>query len=159
MKRVMAALGATVTALVLLFSYRTSLGDTVVALSGSAAKVVTAGSTGEVTSAASSPGAPGPNPSSSAVTVINGATEQTPYGPVQVQVTFTGAKISQITALQQPTADRRSQQINTVALPQLQSEALTAQSASIDVVSGATYTTQGYIASLQSAIDAAHRAA
>lgn len=153
MKRILAALGATLAALVLLFSYRTSLGDTVVASPGSTAQIVPAGS-----SAAASSG-PDPSESPSAVTVIDGATEQTPYGPVQVQVTFTGAKITQVTALQQPSAERRSQQINAMALPRLQGETLAAQSAAIDAVSGATYTTQGYIASLQSAIDAAHRAA
>jgi uncharacterized protein with FMN-binding domain len=61
--------------------------------------------------------------------------------------------------LQQPTDARRSQEINAFALPQLRAETLAAQSARIDAVSGATYTTEGYQASLQSALDAAHRAA
>jgi uncharacterized protein with FMN-binding domain len=74
---------------------------------------------------------------------------------VQVQITVTGGKITQVSALQTPTADHRSVSINARATPTLASEALTAQSANIDSVSGATYTSDSYKISLQSAIDLA----
>jgi uncharacterized protein with FMN-binding domain len=75
---------------------------------------------------------------------------------VQVRITVSGGRISDITALQLPTDRRRSQQISQYAGPILRSEAIAAQSASIDTVSGATYTSQGYEQSLQSALDQAH---
>ncbi|GAA1445937.1 hypothetical protein GCM10009617_26260 [Leifsonia poae] len=85
--------------------------------------------------------------------MIDGATEDTRYGPVQVEVTFAGKKITAVKTLQSPTGDGRSVQINDYALPILAQEALASQSASIDTVSGATYTSDGYTQSLQSAID------
>lgn len=88
--------------------------------------------------------------------VADGTAQLTEHGPVQVQVTIEGGRITAVTALQYPSAERRSQQINAVALPQLSAEVIDAQSANIDVVSGATETTDGYVASLQSALDAAH---
>ena len=63
-----------------------------------------------------------------------------------------------VAVVQYPDSDRKSVRINQRALPQLQSEALTAQSAQIDTVSGATYTSDGYVKSLQSAIDEARAA-
>lgn len=168
MKRIIAAAAATVAALVLLFSYRTSLGDTVVALPGSVARVASSGQPGAVATTAGSDPPPqpaaaatlGPDTTGSGTTtgsaVVDGATEQTPYGPVQVELTVTSGRITQVTVLQQPTAAFRSQQINAFALPQLRTETLAAQSARIDAVSGATYTTEGYRASLQSALDTAH---
>ncbi len=100
---------------------------------------------------------PTPTPSAStgatATKVVDGAVEDTRYGPVQVEVTFTGTKITAITAVQTPSGDGRSVQINQYAIPILTQEALSSQSASIDTVSGATYTSDGYTQSLQSAID------
>ncbi len=81
---------------------------------------------------------------------------QTRYGPVQVQVTYANGTITKASAVVYPTRSRRDLAINRRAIPILQAETLTAQSAQIDTVSGATYTTYGYIDSLQSAIDAAH---
>jgi uncharacterized protein with FMN-binding domain len=84
---------------------------------------------------------------------VTGAVESTQYGPVQVQVTVSGGRIADVKAVQLPGADNpRSSQISASASPQLRQEALTAQSASVHVVSGATYTSQGYQASLQSAL-------
>jgi uncharacterized protein with FMN-binding domain len=91
--------------------------------------------------------------------VVDGATEQTPYGPVQVELTVDGGRITQVTVLQHPDAGQLSEEINAFALPQLRAETLAAQSSRIDAVSGATYTTEGYQASLQSALDAAHLSA
>jgi uncharacterized protein with FMN-binding domain len=75
------------------------------------------------------------------------------YGAVQVKVTVSGGKIASITALQLPASDPKSAQISQFAGPQLQSEALAAQSAKINGVSGASYTSQSYETSLQSALD------
>ncbi|MGH6657002.1 MAG: FMN-binding protein [Actinocrinis sp.] len=94
-------------------------------------------------------------PAASATKVITGDAAQTNYGPVQLQVTFNGKKITNISVLQYPSESYRDQQINTYALPALNQEAISAQSAKIDVVSGATYTSEGYAQSLQSAIDKA----
>ncbi|MCW2870957.1 MAG: hypothetical protein JWL99_2277 [Streptomyces oryziradicis] len=85
---------------------------------------------------------------------VTGDTAQTQYGPVQVEITMTGTKITAATALQHPTGGQ-SDQINANAVPKLNQEAVTAQSASIDAVSGASYTSAGYKQSLQSALDKA----
>lgn len=95
--------------------------------------------------------APKPKP----VTKVVGETADTPYGPVQVQVTMVGHRITDVTALQLPDGNRRDQDIASFAVPELRKEALSAQGAHIDSVSGATYTSEGYITSLQSALDRA----
>jgi uncharacterized protein with FMN-binding domain len=87
---------------------------------------------------------------------VAGAAVMTPYGPVQVQVKVRGTRIVSISTLALPFDRSRSQEISQVAGPLLRSEALKAQSARIDVVSGATYTSEGYAQSLQSALDRAH---
>jgi uncharacterized protein with FMN-binding domain len=84
---------------------------------------------------------------------ITGADSPNQYGDVQVQVTTSGGKITQVTAVRLPTGDGRSQEISSFAGPQLAQQALAAQSANIDGVSGATYTSESYRASLQSALD------
>jgi uncharacterized protein with FMN-binding domain len=86
---------------------------------------------------------------------LTGAVENTQYGPTQVQVTLTGTKITEITVLQHTNEGATSAQIDSTALPKLTAEALAAQSARIDAVSGASYTSSGYIQSLQSALDKA----
>ncbi|MGO4341899.1 FMN-binding protein [Pedococcus sp. 2YAF34] len=80
----------------------------------------------------------------------------TRFGNVQVQITVAGGKITAAQVLQVPWNDHRDQEINSYAVPVLNSEVVQAQSATIDMVSGATYTSDGYIQSLQSAIDQAH---
>lgn len=90
---------------------------------------------------------------------VNGAVIDTMYGPVQVQVTVRGSRIVSANAINYPQGGGRDQEINSLAIPQLDQEAMQAQSARIDTVSGATYTSDGYRRSLQSALDAAHRAA
>jgi uncharacterized protein with FMN-binding domain len=87
--------------------------------------------------------------------VVNGSPADTSYGPVQVQITVQDGKITKVTAVDYPTENPRDQEINSYAIPQLDQEALSAQSASIDTVSGATVTSDGYISSLQSALDQA----
>ena len=111
------------------------------------------GSSSQPGSAPSSP-ASGAAPAGASKTVTGDAAD-TRYGPVQLAVTFSGKKITQIQVLEYPTETGRDQEINTYAIPQLNQEAMSAQSANIDGVSGATYTSEGYQQSLQSAIDKA----
>lgn len=81
---------------------------------------------------------------------FTGPNENTQYGPVQVQLTVANGKITAANDVQQP-----EDSIGANAVSQLNSEVLTAQSANIQAVSGATYTSNGYIASLQQAVDQA----
>jgi uncharacterized protein with FMN-binding domain len=98
---------------------------------------------------ASSPAAAG------AAKTVTGDVAQTIYGPIQVQVTVKNGKVTAAQATQYPNGSPRDAQINSYAIPALNSEAVAAGSAQIDTVSGATYTSQGYISSLQSALDKA----
>ncbi|MEU9126927.1 FMN-binding protein [Kitasatospora sp. NPDC048540] len=86
---------------------------------------------------------------------VTGDAANTRYGAVQVRVTLDGRRIAKIEVIRYPSHDRRDQEINSFALPQLGQEAIAAQSAHIDAVSGATYTSDGYTRSLQSALDQA----
>lgn len=113
-----------------------------------------ASATPPVTPSVTTPGAT-PAPSARPRTVAGPAVD-TRYGPVQVQITLTGTRISSVGVLQVPLDTSRDQEINSYAVPQLNQETLTAQSAQIDSVSGATYTSDGYLQSLQGALDAAH---
>ena len=87
--------------------------------------------------------------------VVTGEVVNGPYGPSQVAITLSGGKITKVTVLQHTDDGENSQQIDGNALPKLTAETLTAQSAKIDAVSGASYTSAGYIKSLQSALDKA----
>jgi uncharacterized protein with FMN-binding domain len=116
----------------------------------STAPAPTPTSTPTATATASAPAAAAPAPATKTVT---GNAVDTRYGPVQVKVTFEGTKITAIDAIQYPTESGRDQEINSQAIPMLQQEAMASQSARIDTISGATYTSEGYIQSLQSAID------
>ena len=86
---------------------------------------------------------------------MTGEAIDTIYGPVQVKITVKGGKITAVTATEYPVDTPRDYQINSYAIPALNQETLQASSASIDSISGATYTSQGYIGSLQNAIDQA----
>jgi uncharacterized protein with FMN-binding domain len=82
-----------------------------------------------------------------------GSDIQYQYGDVEVKVTMTGSKITDVTVAKADVYDSRSESIDQYALPELRSQALSAQSAHIDGVSGASYTSAAYEQSLQSAID------
>jgi uncharacterized protein with FMN-binding domain len=105
----------------------------------------------------------GPKPSASTggesasttARIVTGSVVNTQYGPMQVQITLTGQKITNATVLQRTDDGTESDQIDAMAIPKLTSETLAAQSARIDAVSGASYTSSGYIQSLQSALDKA----
>lgn len=75
---------------------------------------------------------------------------------MQVQITVEDGKVTKSIVLQVPWNDRKDQEINSRAVPTLNAETVQAQSADIDMVSGATYTSKGYIESLQAALDQAH---
>jgi uncharacterized protein with FMN-binding domain len=85
-----------------------------------------------------------------------GPTVDVNYGLVQVQAKVQNGKITAVQFLQYPTDRRTSQQINAIAVPYLQQEAIQAQSANVDIVSGATLTSEGFQMSLQSALANAH---
>ncbi|MCW2792315.1 MAG: hypothetical protein JWO76_1413 [Nocardioides sp.] len=151
---------STLSALVLLFGYSTStsgptgIGPSTSVYSGKVAGAAstpssTPSSTPEATPQ-STPGAAIPSPTPSTVT---GAVAQTQWGPVQVELTVDGTSITQVDVLQYPSGNSRDAEINSVALPILIQETLDAQNARIDMVSGATVTSTGYLQSLQSAID------
>jgi uncharacterized protein with FMN-binding domain len=93
-----------------------------------------------------------------AVQAFDGAVVDTRYGPVQVEVQITDGQITDVAVLQYPDGDGKSVRINSRALPTLRTATLTAQVAQVDTVSGATYTSDAYNASLQSAIDEARSA-
>ena len=99
---------------------------------------------------------PKPTPTQPASGHVLGAPVDTQYGVVQVKVSFTGKHITDVRAVHLTDSSSTSVSISAQAAPVLRQEALAAQSAQIDMVSGATYTSEGYQQSLQSAIDAAH---
>jgi len=86
-------------------------------------------------------------------TAITGRPANTVYGPVQVQLIVRDKKIIKVAILEQPESTIHDIQIGQFAFPQLISETLSAQTAKIDAVSGASYTSAGYIQSLQNALD------
>ena len=167
MKRIALAGFSTMAALVVLFLYPTSTGHsgTTAAAPVSGAKVVSGGQP----SVGSAGSGQGPDPAgtagsaagaattapAAASTTVDGAAEMTRYGVVQVEVVITDGKITEVTALKYPNTDGRDVQINSRALPMLRAQVIAAQSAKIDGVSGATFTSDGYVTSLQSALDAA----
>ena len=84
-----------------------------------------------------------------------GNSEQTRFGNMQVQVTIAGGKITEVKALQVTDREQRSVQISNYAVPILRQEVLASQSTQVSNVNGATYTTDGYLSSVQSALDQA----
>jgi uncharacterized protein with FMN-binding domain len=93
--------------------------------------------------------------SASASRTVTSDAVGTRYGNVQLKVTIAGGKITDITPVQLPQMDPKSYAISSYAAPLLRQSALAKQSADIDIVSGATYTSEGYKAALQSALDKA----
>ena len=87
---------------------------------------------------------------------FTGATVSTIYGPVQVRITVSGQHVTDVQAIALPRDRARSAAISQYSAPMLRSEAIQAQSASIDIVSGATYTSIAYARSLQNALQQAH---
>jgi uncharacterized protein with FMN-binding domain len=167
MRRIVTALLSTVTVVVLLFSYRTSTDSTMAtgagvqqgstSASGPPDQTASSAPTPSATSSSSaSPSAASSSASSSAARKVVGSVAQTRWGPVQVEITMRGGRVTSATAVQYPQGNGRDAEINSYALPVLDREVVQRQSAGIDTVSGATVTSDGYIESLQAAIDNAH---
>ena len=171
MKRIVLWLASTVTIVVLLFGYHTSTHS---AAPGSAAGGAAAPSSSATGAAAppdpssdpSSDPTAGPSSSpstssesggssSSAAKTYTGDVAQTRWGPVQVEITVKSGTITAVDVVQYPSGNNKDQEINDYALPVLVQDTLQAQSAKIDMVSGATVTSDGYVESLQSALDQA----
>jgi uncharacterized protein with FMN-binding domain len=104
---------------------------------------------------ASAPASKASASSQAATRTVTGTVANTQYGPMQVQLALAGTKITKVTVLQRTNDGAESDEIDDNAIPKLSSETLAAQSARIDAVSGASYTSSGYIQSLQSALDKA----
>lgn len=133
-----------------------SIGSTTAATAATTTPAVAAEPAATPTTLA--PAAPTTTPATTIATptVVNGGVFHNKWGDVQVQATFgPDGSIIDVAALQTPTRDGKSVRINDRAVPRLNSEALTIQSANVDTVSGATYTSTDYRRSLQSAVDAA----
>lgn len=129
--------------------------DSVPATTTTTAAATSGSTTARVSATTSSSGSSSSSSSTSAAKTWTGDAAATQYGDVQVKITVKDGKITAVTAVELPANDPRSQQIGLSAEPTLQASALQAQSASFDGVSGATYTSEGYKTSLQSAIDKA----
>jgi uncharacterized protein with FMN-binding domain len=167
-RRGAAALLVTTVALVLLLSFKTP-DDPLPARDGSGVAVVERGITpsvaprasarpratdGPATAASPAPTAASGGGGTAGATNVDGPMVDTQFGPVQVRIDVAAGRIADVVALQLPTG-RHSGQISSYAAPVLRQEALQAQSAKIDTVSGATYTSDAYAQSLQAALDKA----
>jgi uncharacterized protein with FMN-binding domain len=159
--RAVVTLVATVVVLVLLVSFRTPPSNSLGVLpplrpsaSPTAAPTPTASG-----SPPPGGGSPTPTPTSTASGLKNGSYtgQDFPnfYGDVQVKVVVSGGKVTDVVAVQYPTDRPQSAYISSVAVPLLRTEVLQAQSAQIDVISGATFTSESYAQSVQSALDLA----
>jgi uncharacterized protein with FMN-binding domain len=105
------------------------------------------------TTSTPSGGSTPPTPATSNVSgVFTGPTVEMEYGPVQVAINVRGGKITDVKAMQYPVDRPRSQFINSQAIPLLRNEVLQAQSANVNVISGATFTSEAFASSLQAAI-------
>jgi uncharacterized protein with FMN-binding domain len=161
MRRVILAIVSTAAGLVLLLSFKTHSTSAVApppaAVSGPGNPP---GPSGGGTSAATGTGTGTGGSAGGSATVsktVTGDAANTIYGPVQVQLTVSNGKITAVRAVEYPENSPRDAQINAYAIPALNREVLAADSARIDMVSGATYTSNGYLTSLQSALDKAGR--
>jgi uncharacterized protein with FMN-binding domain len=143
---------STTTVLVLLFGYHTSTSSTNSATADSS--VVAPVSSGTSTTDGSSTSTDAGS-SSGASATYTGDSASTRWGPVQVQITVTDGTLTDVSVIDYPSGNGKDQQINARALPVLVQETLDAQSAHIDMVSGATVTSEGYLESLQGALDQA----
>lgn len=159
MKRVILAAVSTVAGLTALLSFKTRPTPALAAGRSTANPATGAGSNSPANARAShgtTNTTPATTPAGANGTkTIDGATADTRFGPVQVEITVANGKVTGVHAVEYPTERRRDVQINDYAIPILDQEAVAAKTANIDMVSGATYTSTGYIKSLQSALDKA----
>ncbi|MFF1474810.1 FMN-binding protein [Streptomyces mirabilis] len=151
MKRALPVVALSIAGLIPLWRYAPSSGTTTTTEVAAPASTPSSSSSASSSSSSSSSSSPSSSASSSAAAsrVVQGSTVNTSKGAVQVEVTFEGDRISSVRMLQQPNHPQ-----TTAAVPKLIQETLQAQSAAIDAVSGATITSDGYVTSLQAALDA-----
>lgn len=154
MRRIVIWLASTVTVVVLLFGYHTST-NSPAAGSGSTVTRALAPSSTSSSSSSSAGSSSSPTGSSAASKSYTGSVAQTRWGPVQVKITVASGRLTGVDVIEYPSGNPNDQEINDYALPVLTKETISAQTASIDMVSGATVTSTGYIESLQSALDKA----
>jgi uncharacterized protein with FMN-binding domain len=155
MRRVILAIASTAAVLVLLLSFKSHTSTSALV------PAAVAPSPNPTPSASTPAGGSSATPTASATTggtsaggrTVTGDAVQTVYGPVQVKITVSNGKVTAATAIEYPDGTPRDYQINSYAIPMLQQETVGVSSPNIDTVSGATYTSQGYIGSLQSALD------
>ncbi|HSP74929.1 MAG TPA: FMN-binding protein [Cryobacterium sp.] len=140
-------------------SLRSTLTTTLSSSASAEATTTTASGPGTSSAATTTPETTAPAAEAPAATEVTGTFDgsavQTRFGPMQVSVTIDNGTITEVTPLQLTNDDQKSVMISNRAAPILRDEVLSAQSASVANVSGATYTTQGYLQSLQAALDAA----
>jgi len=164
MRRAILAITGTIAGLVALLGFKSHVPAIAAATSGTGATSGSSGSgsggstTGGSTTGGSSSGGQGfatgkQTGLAADEHTVTGNVADTIYGPVQIQLVVKDSKIVKVSILQQPSNTIHDIQIGQFAFPRLISETLTAQNAKIDSVSGATYTSGGYIQSLQSAVD------
>jgi uncharacterized protein with FMN-binding domain len=172
MKRGLIALGSTAGGLALLFSFHSHPAEVRTGSEPSASSppetsqssppaISTPAANGNQGSASAPTAAPASTPSTtpsttspaSATRTATGSDVQYRYGDIQVQVTESGSRVTNVSIVQNNSPDARSYQINSQAVPMLEQETISAGSSQIDGVSGATYTSEAYVQSLQSAID------
>ena len=157
MRRTAAAVAATVVGLWLILTFKSTPATRVAV---SAPTSTTVGPTGATAVPAAGPPPPDgttTTPAPAAATrTVTGDVVANQYGDVQVAVVLNGTKIVDVKALQMPFDRARSQDISTQAAPLLHDEVIQAQSAQIQTIGGATYTSESYAESLQSALDKAH---
>jgi len=147
-KRIVLWFMSTLTVVTLLFGYHTSTSSESVTGATSVLSAPAQPDTG--TGTATDDGTASASP-----VTVTGSSADTRWGPVQVEVTVADGTITDVTVVDYPTENGKDRQINARALPVLVQETLDAQSADIDMVSGATVTSEGYLESLQSALDEA----
>jgi hypothetical protein len=160
MRRVILAIVSTVVGLVLLLTFKThstsGTGSPPAAIgTPSAGGASGASGSGGGSDAGGGTGTAGSGTGTAGATTVTGAAASTIYGPVQVQIMVKGGKVTAAKAVEYPQDTPRDSQINAFAIPVLDREAASVGSVAIDMVSGATYTSRGYITSLQSALDQA----
>ena len=164
MRRVILAVTGTIAGLVALLSFKSHVPSVPVAAAGGSGGSSSSSASSTSSSSSSSGGqtqtVPGEFPQGSVAknlpageTAVDGNVANTAYGPVQIQLIERSSKIVKVAVLVQPTNTLHDVQIGEFAFPKLISETLAAQNGKIDAVSGATYTSAGYIQSLQSALD------
>jgi uncharacterized protein with FMN-binding domain len=148
MKRIVLWFMSTLTVVTLLFGYHTSTSSEMSA--GTSSVLAPPADGGSQTS-----GTAGSGTATGSTATVTGDSTDTRWGPVQVAITVANGTITDVTVVDYPSGNGRDRQINARALPILVRETKDAQSADIDMVSGATVTSEGYLGSLQSALDRA----